>query len=144
MHFAKLNNTSLSRCLSAGFACGIVAALLSVLYSYFYRHSTDFNGSILFTPLLIFVGFPIVFVLTGVIFYEMVDHLKKGRILFTIAFFLIMALAIVLDLMNQNHRAGGLLLGILIITGLLISLLLPHLATHAKIFMDNEELKETA
>jgi hypothetical protein len=37
----------------------------------------------------------------------------------------------------------GLLLGIEILTGLVIALLLPFLATHPKIFMENEEFSES-
>ena len=143
MHLAKLKKTSFSRSLMAGFACGIVAALLNVLYSYFYRNATDFDGSLLFTPLLIFVGFPILFVITGVILYEMIDHIKNGRLWFTILFLLLMGLAVVLNMNQRSKGTEGLLLGIILITGLLMSLLLPYLATHAKIFMDEEEFKET-
>jgi len=144
MHLAKLRNTSLSRCLIAGFACGIVAALLNVLYAYFYRHATDFNGSLLFTPLFIFVGFPILFVLISVIFYEIIDHLKRGKLWFTVTFLLLTAVAVVLDVNQQSKEAEGLQLGIILISGFLVSLLLPYVATHAKIIMDEEELKETA
>jgi hypothetical protein len=144
MHLSKVRNTSLSRCLMAGFACGIVAALLNVLYSYFYRHATDFDGSLLFTPLLIFVGFPILFVLISVIFYEIVDHVKKGKMWFTVIFLLLTALAAILSLNQQSKGAEGLQIGIMLISGFLVSLLLPFLATHAKVFMDEEEFKETA
>ena len=143
MHLARFKNTSLSRCLMAGFACGIIAALVNAMYSYFYRNATDFDGSLLFTPLLIFVGFPILFVLTGVIFYEMVDHVRKGRLCFTVAFLLLMGLAIILNLNQQNKGAEGLLLGIILISGFLMSLLLPYIATHSKIIMDEEEFKES-
>jgi hypothetical protein len=37
----------------------------------------------------------------------------------------------------------GLLLGIEIVTGLIVALLLPFLATHPRIFMENEEFSES-
>jgi hypothetical protein len=143
MHLAKLKKTSFSRSLMAGFACGIVAALLTVLYSYVYRNATGFEGSVLFTPLLIFIGFPILFVITGVILYEMIDRIKNGRMWFTVLFLLLMMLALVFDVNGQSKGSEGLLLGIILITGLLMALLLPYLATHAKVFMDEEEFKQT-
>jgi hypothetical protein len=143
MHLAKLKQTSFTRSLMAGFACGIVAALLNVVYAYVYRNATGFDGFVLFTPLLIFIGFPILFVITGVILYEMIDRIKNGRLWFTVFFLLLMALAIVFDVNRQSKGSEGMLLGIILITGLLMAFLLPYLATHAKIFMDEEEFKET-
>ena len=47
------------------------------------------------------------------------------------------------DSILYNEGIEGLLLGIILITGLLISFMLPFLATHAKIFMDKEEFSES-
>lgn len=143
MHLAKLKKTSFTRSLMAGFASGIVAALLNVVYSYVYRNATGFDGAALFTPLLIFIGFPILFVITGVILYEMIDRIKNGRMWFTVLFLLLMMLALVFDVNRQPKGSEGLLLGIILITGLLMAFLLPYLATHAKVFMDEEEFKQT-
>jgi len=54
-----------------------------------------------------------------------------------------MLIAIFFDLSQLAKGPGDLLLGIVLITGLLISFLLPFLATHPKIFMDKEELSES-
>jgi hypothetical protein len=143
MHYAPSKNTSLSRALLAGLACGILAAILNLLYSYFYRKATTFTDAGLFEPLLVFVGFPLLFIVIAVIFYEMVEYIKKGGLIFTCVFLLIMAAAIILSLSQYEKGMEGFLLGIILITGLLIALLLPYLATHAKIFMDKEEFIES-
>ena len=70
MHLARSKNTSFSRSLMAGLACGIFAALWNIVYAYFYRKATDFTGAAVFEPLLIFVAFPLLFMITGFIFFE--------------------------------------------------------------------------
>jgi hypothetical protein len=143
IHFAPLRNTSLSRSLLAGLASGILAALLIVIFSIIYRRATEFSGSVLFEPLLIFIGFPILFVIGGFIFFEMVEYIKQGRLFFTLLFLLLMVIAAILDLNQYNKSKEGLLLGVILISGFLLSFLLPFLATHARIFMDNEEFLES-
>ena len=54
-----------------------------------------------------------------------------------------MGIALVFGLRQLDRGIGDLLFGIILITGLLVSLLLPFLATHPKIFMDREELSES-
>jgi hypothetical protein len=144
MHYAPLRNTSLSRSLLAGLACGILAALLIVIYGIIYIKATAFSGSVFFEPLLIFIGTPLLFLITGFIFFEMVEYIKKGRMFFTVVFLLLMLMATIPSLNNQDKAKAGLFLGIIVITGLLISFLLPFLATHARIFMDQEEYTESA
>jgi len=128
----------------AGLACGIVAAVLNVAYGYFYRKATAFTGATLLEPLIMFVAFPLLFVIAGLIFFEMTDSIKKGGLMFTLLFLLIMGAAMVINLNSAEGGKEGLLLGIIIITGFLISFLLPFLATHAKIFTDKEEFTESA
>jgi hypothetical protein len=144
MHLAGSKNTSLSRSLMAGFASGIVAAILNAAYNYFFRKATGFTGAGLIDPLVIFVSFPILFILTGFIFYEMIEYINRGPLLFTIIFALLILVAIILGLNQFEKGMEGLYLGILIITGILICFLLPFLATHPRIFMDQEELNESA
>jgi hypothetical protein len=55
-----------------------------------------------------------------------------------------MAVGIISITSQYEKGMEGFLLGITIITGLLMAFLLPYLATHAKIFMDKEELSESA
>jgi drug/metabolite transporter (DMT)-like permease len=143
IHLAHSKNTSISRSLMAGLACGIVAAVLNVAYSYFYRKATGFTGAALFEPLIIFIAFPLLFLIAGFIFFEMADTIKKGRPIFTILFLTLMCIGTILNLNNGVVGKEGLIMGIVLITGILIALLLPFLATHPKIFMDKEGLSES-
>ena len=143
MHLASAKNTSFSRSLLAGIICGILAAILNLAYTAFYRRATDFTSFKVVEPLLIFIAFPLLFVIAGFIFFEMVENIKKGRLYFTILSLVMMGVALVFGLRQLDKGIGDLLFGIILITGLLVSLLLPFLATHPKIFMDKEELSES-
>ena len=143
MHLAATKNTSFSRSLLAGIVCGILAAILNLAYTTFYRKATDFTSFKVVEPLLIFIAFPLLFVIAGFIFFEMVENMRKGRLYFTILSLVMMGVALVFGLRQLNKGIGDLLFGIILITGLLVSLLLPFLATHPKIFMDKEELSES-
>ena len=143
MHLAATKNTSFSRSLLAGIVCGILAAILNVVYTVFYRKATDFTAYKVVEPLLIFIAFPLLFVIAGFIFFEMVENIRKGRVYFTILSLIMMGVALLFGLRQLEKGIGDLLFGIILITGLLVSLLLPFLATHPKIFMDKEELSES-
>jgi len=143
MRLAATKNTSFSRSLLAGIVCGILAAILNLAYTTFYRRATDFTSFKVVEPLLIFIAFPLLFVIAGFIFFEMVENIKKGRLYFTILSLVMMGVALVFGLRQLDKGIGDLLFGIILITGLLVSLLLPFLATHPKIFMDKEELSES-
>ena len=143
MHLAATKNTSFSRSLLAGIVCGILAAILNLAYTTFYRKATDFTSFKVVEPLLIFIAFPLLFVIAGFIFFEMVENIKKGRLYFTVLSLVMMGVALVFGLRQLDKGIGDLLFGIILITGLLVSLLLPFLATHPKIFMDKEELSES-
>ena len=143
MHLASAKNTSFSRSLLAGIVCGILAAILNLVYTTFYRKATDYTSFKVVEPLLIFIAFPLLFVIAGFIFFEMVENIKKGRLYSTILSLVMMGVALVFGLRQLDKGIGDLLFGIILITGLLVSLLLPFLATHPKIFMDKEELSES-
>ncbi len=143
MHLAATKNTSFSRSLLAGIVCGILAAILNLVYTVFYRKATDFTEYKVVEPLLIFIAFPLLFVIAGFIFFQMVENIKKGRMYFTLLSLVMMAVALLFGLRQLEKGIGDLLFGIILITGMIVSLLLPFLATHPKIFMDKEELAES-
>jgi len=143
VHLASSKNTSFSRSLLAGIVCGILAAILNLVYTVYYRKVTDFTGYKVVEPLLIFIAFPLLFVIAGFIFFEMVENIRKGRLYFTVLSLVMMAIALIFGLRQLERGIGDLLFGIILITGLIVSLLLPFLATHPKIFMDKEELAES-
>ena len=143
LHLSRSLNTSFSRWLMAGLACGIIAAILNAGYSYFYGKLTGFAVTV-FDPLLIFFGVPLLFMIAGFILYEMVEYIKRGGLLFTVLSLLLVIIATIVALNKYGKEMDGLLLGINLISGLILAFLLPYLATHARIFMDNDEFSESA
>jgi drug/metabolite transporter (DMT)-like permease len=136
-------NTSFSRALIAGLICGLVAAVLNAVYNFYYRKATGFERDKLIEPMMIFMAMPLLFIITSFIFFEMVEFLKRGKLIFTLLSILLLIVAVIVGLSEAISGINGLLFGMAIITGLLIAFLLPFLATHPKIFMEDEELSES-
>ncbi len=138
--------TSFSRALLAGVICGLIAALVNVIYDFVYRRIADFHIDKLISPFPIFIGFPLMMAIAGIIFWILVEYLKQGKLVFTIIFFLATLVALAFDIFGPNvsSQMTGLLLGMIIVSGILIAFLLPYLATHPGIFMEQEELKESS
>lgn len=143
MHLAKIGHTSFSRSVMAGLACGILTSVAGVAYAYFYRQTTGFDGILWFTPLPMFIGFPIVFMIAGLIFFELADHLRKARLVFTLVFTALLNLSMIRLFNNSDKGTAGLLAGISIIAGLIMAFLLPFLATHPRYFMDEREMDDS-
>jgi hypothetical protein len=141
-------NSSFSRALLAGLICGIIAAVLVLIYASQYRKLTDFTGMAYIEPLLIFIAFPLFMVFAGFVFIGMVEVFKNGELLFIISVLLLTAGAIIFDsVYNRGPLMSGregLVFGMVLITGLIAALLLPFLGTHPKLFMEEEELLESA
>ncbi len=78
--------TSFSRALLAGLICGIIAALLNVIYDFYYRRITGFDTDKLISPFPIFIGFPLLMVITGMIFLGLVEYIK-GENFFLLYYF---------------------------------------------------------
>jgi hypothetical protein len=140
--------SSFSRALLAGLICGIITAALVAFYTFEYRKITDFKGLGYLEPLIIFLAFPLLLVIAGFIFLGMVEQFKNGELLFVVLALLVTAGVIVFVLVTKEgpvmSGSKGLLLGITAIAGLIIAFLLPFLGTHPKIFMEKEELLESA
>ena len=141
-HLAHSKNTSISRSMMAGLACGILAAMLSGAYTYFYRKATDYSGSMYFEPLIIFFAFPVLFIVAALIYFEMADYIKRGGLIFILIVIALVVFAIFFGLKDFEKGKQGLLIGYILITGVLLALL-PFLSTHAKIFMDKDEYTES-
>jgi len=140
--------SSFSRALLAGLISGIVAAVLIVIYSLEYRKITGFKELGIVEPLIIFVTLPLLLVLAGFVFLGMVELFKQGELYFTLLALLLTVGTIIFELVFKEGQAlsgsKGLTIGIVAIAGLIISFLLPFLGTHPKIFMEKEELLESA
>lgn len=140
--------SSFSRALLAGLICGIVSAVLIAFYTFEFRKITDFKGLGFLEPSIIFVAFPLLMVIAGFVFLGMVEVFKNGELLFVVLVLALMIAAVVFVLVFRQgpvmSGAKGLLLGVIPVGGLIMAFLLPFLGTHPKIFMEKEELMESA
>jgi hypothetical protein len=140
--------SSFSRALLAGLICGIIGAALIAFYTFEYRKITEFKGLGFLEPMVIFIGVPLLMVLAGFLFLGMVEQFKNGEFLYILlALALTIGGFVVVLVVKQGpllSGSKGLLLGIITIGGLISTFLLPFLGTHPKIFMEEEELLESA
>jgi len=140
--------SSFSRALLAGLICGIIGAALIAFYTFEYRKITEFKGLGFLEPMVIFIGVPLLMVLAGFLFLGMVEQFKNGEFLYILLALVLTIGGIVVVLVVKEgpllSGSKGLLLGIITIGGLISTFLLPFLGTHPKIFMEEEELLESA
>jgi len=140
--------SSFSRALLAGLICGIIGAALIAFYTFEYRKMTEFKGLGFLEPMIIFIAVPLLMVLAGFLFLGMVEQFKNGEFLYILlALALTIGGIVVVVIVKEGPMLSGskgLLLGIITIGGLISSFLLPFLGTHPKIFMEEEELLESA
>jgi hypothetical protein len=140
--------SSFSRALLAGLICGIIGAALIAFYTFEYRKITEFKGLGFLEPMVIFIAVPLLMVLAGFLFLGMVEQFKNGEFLYILLALVLTigGLVVVLIVKAGPVLSGskGLLLGIITIGGLISTFLLPFLGTHPKIFMEEEELLESA
>lgn len=140
--------SSFSRALLAGLICGILGAALIAFYTFEYRKITEFKGLGFLEPMVIFISVPLLMVLAGFLFLGMVEVFKNGELLYVLlALVLTIGGFVVVLVVNEGpvlSGSKGLWLGIITIGGLISTFLLPFLGTHPKIFMEEEELLESA
>jgi hypothetical protein len=140
--------SSFSRALLAGLICGIIGAALIAFYTFEYRKITEFKGLGFLEPMVIFIGVPLLMVLAGFLFLGMVEQFKNGEFLYILLALVLTIGGFVVVLVVKEgpllSGSKGLLLGIITIGGLISTFLLPFLGTHPKIFMEEEELLESA
>ena len=140
--------SSFSRALLAGLICGILGAALIAFYTFEYRKITEFKGLGFLEPMVIFISVPLLMVLAGFLFLGMVELFKNGELLYILlALVLTVGGFVVVLVVNKGpvlSGSKGLWLGIITIGGLISTFLLPFLGTHPKIFMEEEELLESA
>ena len=140
--------SSFSRALLAGLICGILGAALIAFYTFEYRKITEFKGLGFLEPMVIFIAVPLLMVIAGFLFLGMIEQFKNGELLYIVlAVVLTVGGFIVVLVVNEGPMLSGskgLWLGIITIGGLISAFLLPFLGTHPKIFMEEEELLESA
>ena len=138
---------SFNRCAIASLFAGLIAAVANLLFVTIYRSSTRVNAyEEIISPVPIGIGFPIILLVAGVIYYVMSHYLPRGIVWYKVLFVSLILFAVFYDFISGNNTfhltgAKGLLLGIEVITGLMITFLIPYLAQHPKLFMTEEGIK---
>lgn len=138
----KTPQTPLSRSLLAGLASGIVALIINLIYDYIYVSITkmSFEYSIINVETIIFFSM-IAGVVAGLLFHFFVYTMAKGirTYMLTATILTIAGVLAGLAIKRSNETSGinvfrGLYAGIIIITGVCASYLLPWLIKHKNPF----------
>jgi hypothetical protein len=124
----------------AGFFTGIIAAGVNIVFVLIYRSITASNAyNFYISPLFIFIGIPLILVLSGILLFALVRYLRKGLAWFITFFILLTIFGIMMCIFypegNGPEGGKGLLIGLEVITGLAAARVLPYLAMHPGIFM---------
>ena len=140
----KVKNVRLSRTLLAALLAGLICAVIVGVFVYNFRHWADSTTMVIFSPLVLFIGIPLVFLLAGIIFFELA-HWANGPGIYKVIFAILTLLVIAIDLeiFSGNFELTGstrLVFGMELINGLLLTFLLPFLATHPRLFMTGDGL----
>ena len=123
-----------------GLFVGIIDTVLLLIYNVIYRDSTGFSpADFINVSSLIFVE-NLVFVIIGAIYFLFVRSFRKGEIIYMILFLLLTIFLVwKTELVSrtadhlENVQFRGLLLGVVIVTGISAAFLVPYLY-HSKKF----------
>lgn len=141
----KSKKITLTRALLAGLFCGLLTSVAVVLYTLIYRDSTNLEKFIIISPVPIFIGIPLLMIVSGIIYFLLVSYVARGETWFVILFIALMLAALIADMSPAGKTLvttpHGLLFGISAITGLAACIFLPYLAHHPRIYMTAGEMK---
>jgi hypothetical protein len=128
---------SFIRSVMAGLLTGIIAAVVNLVFVFIYRSLTGINAyNFYISPLFIFIGIPLILILSGILLFALVRYLRKGLTWFITFFILLTIFGIMICIFYPEPVGGkGLLIGLEVITGLAAARVLPYLAMHPGIFM---------
>ena len=134
------------RSLMAGLFTGIIAGAASFLYVFIYRSAIGVEAyDMVISPLLIFLGFPILLTFMGLLFFGMKWYLRKGAALYSVLILWLTVFALGANLLAPGEISlsgyKGLLFGIESITGIMSAFLLPYLARYSKFFITQQGLR---
>ena len=145
---SDVKRMSLSRALIAGLFCGIISALLIIVFAFFYRTSTNFEKISAIGPIAIFIGTPILMAGIGWIYFLLVHYLSKGETIYKMVFAVltIFGLLVILNLKPSGGETllsmpHGFLFGLIAICGIAACFFIPYLAHHPRIYMTAGEMK---
>lgn len=138
------SQTSLSKSILAGLATGIIATVANLVYNFIFRGITKLSllVSVINVTTVIFASI-LLCIVASFVYHFIVFYLKKNATIYQVLFIAITIIAIVLGLnfhrsSNQNisNQFDVLYLGMVVITGLSMTLFIPWLAKHKNVFFD--------
>lgn len=135
--------TPFSKAFLTGLFVGIVSTFICLTYNLVYRTETGFMPTDIINVASIIFGVNILFIVIGIIYFALTKAFGKGELFFIILFSLLTVfLAWKAEGVNRSvshemtMQFRGLLLGVIIITGIGASFLIPFLF-HSKSFEKN-------
>lgn len=131
--------TPFSKALLSGVFAGIVATVVCLAYNIIYRDSTGFKPADFINVSSLIFAVNLVFLIVGAIYFLFISSFKKGELIF-IAAFVLLTLFLVwkaegIHRWTNQHLSSefrGLLLGIIIISGISAAFLVPYLFHNKK------------
>jgi uncharacterized membrane protein YjfL (UPF0719 family) len=135
--------TPFSRALLTGVFVGFVTTIICLVFNIIYRDSTGFTPAEIINVSSIIFGINLIFVVIGMVYHVFLKFIRKGEVFFIAVFALITAFliwkaegAIRSDNYQVTLQFRGLLAGIIIISGIGASVLIPFLF-HDKRFKEH-------
>lgn len=129
--------TAFSQALLAGLFAGIMATLANLTFNFIYREITDFQPSEIVNVSTVIFASVLVPVVGGVVLFFLEKATKNGSAIYMVLFVVLSALCIYSafgiqrsSIPKETHDFRGLFIGIVIITGGLISFYIPYLNRH--------------
>lgn len=130
-------DTPLYKSVMAGLATGIIAACINLAYNFVYRGITQFAPSIsVINVATIIFASTLICIVAGLLFYFIVEYLKKDTKIFRWIFIIITLIVIASALLigGMSGKFEGLYFGVVVITSICSAFLIPWLFSHKNAF----------
>jgi hypothetical protein len=131
-----------SKCILAGVFSGLAATVTNLTYNYFYRDHTKYTPSGIVNITTIIFGTMLLFIICSYLYFVLSKAMKSGTMIYTILFAGLTLLGL-WAILGGQHEAGsllatdfkGLIMGMEIISGALLTFFIPFLMKHQSIFI---------
>ncbi len=119
--------TEISRSIMAGLFAGLGCVFTILMYNFIYRDITGFSESGVVNISSIAFSILIFFIIAGLIFDAFHHFFKKGTIIYIILASVASVVTVLITMHIQGKGFEGMILGIVIISGIFASFILPKL-----------------
>ncbi|MES2004110.1 MAG: hypothetical protein V4450_06280 [Bacteroidota bacterium] len=136
----------LSKTVLAGVFAGIVATLANLGYDFFFRTLTQFVPAQIINVATIIFATMLLCTVAGLLYFFVSKFVQKGALVYVIVLSLVTFSCMYLSMQATRSADPGitanfrvLLLGIVTISGGLVTLFIPYLMKHQSIFLDEHD-----